>query len=73
MRITAAPKTDNLPYSAVEFLVAPDQRIKLVKVTGFDHSVLEFRLDEEKVDPPLDAKLFQFQVPKGARLVEAGQ
>jgi outer membrane lipoprotein carrier protein len=73
MRIAAAPKTDNLPYSAVEFLVAPDQRIKLVKVTGFDHSVLEFRLDEEKVDPPLDAKLFQFQVPKGARLVEAGQ
>jgi outer membrane lipoprotein carrier protein len=73
MRITAEPKTDNLPYSAVEFLVAPDQRIKLVKVTGFDHSVLEFRLDEEKVDPPLDAKLFQFQVPKGARLVEAGQ
>ena len=73
MRITAAPKTDNLPYSAVEFLVAPDQRIKLVKVTGFDHSVLEFRLDEEKVDPPLDAKLFQFQVPKGAHLVEAGQ
>jgi hypothetical protein len=25
------------------------------------------------VDPPLDAKLFQFQVPKGAKLVEAGQ
>ena len=73
MRITAEPKTDNLPYSAVEFLVTPDQRIKVVKVTGFDHSVLEFRLDEEKVDPPLDAKLFQFQVPKGARLVEAGQ
>jgi len=73
MRITAEPKTDNLPYSAVEFLVTPDQRIKVVKVTGFDHSVLEFRLDEEKVDPPLDAKLFQFQVPKGAKLVEAGQ
>jgi outer membrane lipoprotein carrier protein len=73
MRITAEPKTDNLPYSAVEFLVAPDQRIKVVRVTGFDHSVLEFRLDAEKVDPPLDAKLFQFQAPKGVQLVEAGQ
>ena len=73
MRITAEAKTDNLPYSAVEFLVAPDQRIQVVKVTGFDHSILEFRLDQEKVDPPLDAKLFQFQVPKGAQLVEAGQ
>jgi outer membrane lipoprotein carrier protein len=73
MRITAEPKTDNLPYSAVEFVVGPDQRIMVVKVTGFDHSILEFRFDEEKVDPVLDAKLFQFQAPKGAKLVEAGQ
>jgi len=72
-RITAEPKTDNLPYSAVEFLVAPDHRIASVKVTGFDHSVLEFRLTEEMVDPQLNPKLFQFQAPKGAQLVEAGQ
>jgi outer membrane lipoprotein carrier protein len=72
-RITAEPRTDNLPYSAVEFLVATDHCIKVVKVTGFDHSILEFRLDGEKMDPPLDAKLFQFQAPKGAQLVEAGQ
>jgi outer membrane lipoprotein carrier protein len=73
MRITAEPKTDNLPYSAVEFVVTPERRIKVVKVTGFDHSVLEFRFDDEKVDPALDAKLFQFQVPKGVQLVEGGQ
>ena len=41
MRITAEPKTDNLPYSAVEFVVTPDQHIKVVKVTGFDHSILD--------------------------------
>jgi outer membrane lipoprotein carrier protein len=73
VRITAEPSSDNLPYSAVEFLVAPDHHIKVVKVTGFDHSILAFRLDTEVVDPPLNAKLFQFQVPKGAQLVEAGQ
>jgi outer membrane lipoprotein carrier protein len=73
MRITAEPKTDNLPYSAVEFVVGADKRITVVKVTGFDHSILEFRFEEEKVDPTLDAKLFQFQAPKGAQLVEAGQ
>jgi outer membrane lipoprotein carrier protein len=72
-RIAAEPGSDNLPYSAVEFLVAPDHRIKAVKVTGYDHSVLEFRLDTEVVNPPLNAKLFQFQAPKGARLVEGGQ
>jgi outer membrane lipoprotein carrier protein len=73
MRITAEPKTDNLPYSAVEFVVDADRRIKVVKVTGFDHSILEFHFEEEKMDPILDAKLFQFQAPKGAQLVEAGQ
>ena len=73
MRITGDSKSENLPYSSVEFVVTPEQRIRLVKVTGYDHSVLEFRLDQEKVDLPVDAKLFQFQVPKGAQLVETGQ
>lgn len=72
-RIVAEPKTETLPYSAVDFLVASDRHIKAVKVTGFDHSLLEFRFDQEMVDPPLNAKLFQFQAPKGAQLVEAGQ
>jgi len=69
-RITAEPKTDNLPYSAVEFVVGPESRIQMVKVTGFDRAVIEFRFEDEKVDPPLDAKLFTFQVPKGAELVQ---
>jgi outer membrane lipoprotein carrier protein len=72
-RITAEPKTDNLPYSNVEFVVAPDYHIKMVKVVGFDRSIIEFTFDQEKVDPPLDDKLFKFQVPKGATLVEATQ
>jgi outer membrane lipoprotein carrier protein len=72
-RITAEPKTDNLPYSAVEFVISPERQIKEVKVTGFDRSILEFRFDQEKVDPALNDKLFQFQVPKGAELVEQGQ
>jgi outer membrane lipoprotein carrier protein len=72
-RITAEPKTDNLPYSAVEFVVTSDSRIKEVKVTSFDKSVLDFVFDQEKVDPPLDGKLFQFQLPAGAQLVEDSQ
>ena len=72
-RITAEPKTDNLPYSAVEFVVDSESRIQRVKVTRFDRSILEFRFDNEKLDPALDAKLFQFQVPKGAEVVEEGR
>jgi len=40
---------------------------------GFDKSVLDFTFDQERVDPSLDAKLFQFTLPPGARLVEGGQ
>jgi len=72
-RITGAPKTDNLPYSEVQFVVTRDYRIREVKVTGFDKSILEFHFDQERLDPKLDDKLFQFQVPKGAELVEEGQ
>jgi outer membrane lipoprotein carrier protein len=72
-RITADPKTDSLPYTKVEFVVGPDNRIRHVKVTGYDQSVLEFDFDQEKLNPPLEAKLFQFRMPPGAALVETTQ
>ena len=71
-RITAEPKSGNLPYSAVEFVVTRENRIREVKVTGFDNSILVFTFDEESLNPPLDSKLFQFQAPPGAEVVEGG-
>jgi outer membrane lipoprotein carrier protein len=71
-RITAGPKTQNLPYSAVEFLVTPEGQIREVKATGFDQAVYNFTFDEEKLNLPMDGKLFKFEVPKGAEVVEAG-
>ena len=73
LRITAEPKSDNLPYSAVELVVTPDSHIREVKVTGFDHSILDFTFDGEQLDPPLEAQLFQFHLPPGATLEDAGQ
>ena len=72
-RVTAEPKTDNLPYSAVEFVVTPENRIREVRVTGFDQSILSFTFDQEKVDPRLDDQLFRFQAPPGAEVVEAAR
>jgi outer membrane lipoprotein carrier protein len=71
-RITAEPKTDNLPYSAVEFVVTVQNRIREVKVTGFDNSILDFTFDEESLNPPLDGNLFHFEAPPGAEVVEGG-
>jgi outer membrane lipoprotein carrier protein len=72
-RITAQPKSDNLPYSSVEFLVTADGRIRQVKVTEYDNSIMEYNFDQEKVNPKLEDKLFHFQVPKGAEVVEAAK
>ena len=52
---------------------APDARIREVKVTGFDKSMLDFTFDQEKMDPPLDAELFQFKRAGGAEVVEGDQ
>ena len=71
--ITAEPKTDTLPYTRVEFVVGPDAVIRRVRVTGYDQSILEFEFDQEKLNPPLEARLFRFEMPPGAQLVEAAR
>ncbi len=71
--VTAEPASENLPYTRVEFVITPDSEIRRVKVTGYDQSVLDFRFDQEKLNPPLDAKLFQFRMPPGAELAEEAQ
>ncbi len=68
--VTGDPSSPNLPYTRVEFLVDEANRIRRVKVDGYDGSVLEFRFDEEKLNPRLDARLFQFQPPAGAEVIE---
>ena len=73
IRITGAPKTEDLPYTSVEFLVTTEGRIKELKAVGVDRSTLEFTFDQEKVDPPLDGNLFQFKAPPGATVEETGQ
>jgi outer membrane lipoprotein carrier protein len=73
LRVIAEPKTENLPYERVEFVVTPDNIIREVKVTGFDHSVIDFTFTQERLNPALEARLFEFQMPKGAELVEETQ
>src|ERR1051326_8141680 len=69
-RISAEPKSDNLPYTKAEFLVSPEGIIREVRVTSFDASVLQFNFDQERVNPALNDKLFQFEPPPGAEVVK---
>jgi len=68
--ITADPKSPDMPYTKVEFQVTPQFQIRRVRVTGQDLSVLDFRFDQEKLNPALDAKLFKFELPSGAMVEE---
>ncbi len=69
-RLTARPKSDRAPYTDVEFVVTPSHRISYLKITGHDRSVMEFRLSEEKLNPPLAESLFRFTPPAGAEVVD---
>jgi outer membrane lipoprotein carrier protein len=72
LRISGEPKNDNLPYSAVDFVVTSQNQIRQLKITMPAYT-LEFTFSMEKMDPPLDAKLFAFQLPAGAQWAEAAR
>ncbi|MBZ5591238.1 MAG: outer membrane lipoprotein carrier protein LolA [Acidobacteriia bacterium] len=71
-RITAEPKTGNLPYSKVEFVVSPAFEIRKLRIYNLDQSVLDFVFESEKLNPPLENGLFRFRPPAGAEVVEGG-
>lgn len=69
--ITAIPKSDKMPYRQVSFVVSPDARIERLIVAGQDASTLEFAFYRESVNPPINDKMFQFQVPNGAEFIDS--
>jgi outer membrane lipoprotein carrier protein len=72
--VSALPKSDKLPYAKVSFAVSQDLEIRRLIVHGQDQSILEFRFTGEILNPKLDDKIFHFQAPKGAEIVdETGQ
>ena len=70
-RISGVPK--NEVYASIEFLVASDRHIAEMKITGVDHSILNFVFTGEKQDVPVNDKLFAFQLPPGAQWDETSQ
>ena len=69
-RIQAKPKSNKAPYTDVEFVVTPAYDIQSLKVLGQDGSTGEFKFTKVQPGPKLDPKLFEFQAPAGAEIVE---
>ena len=73
LKITATPKSDRVPYREVDFFVTPEYKIRKLNITGQDSSVLTFVLTNEQVNPPLDDKIFRFNLPAGAILKDGSK
>jgi len=71
--IQAEPKSDRSVYSQVELWVTPEFQIRRLRISGQDRSLMEFRFDNERLNQPLDEKLFEFRPPPGAVVVESAQ
>ncbi len=69
--VAAEPRSGKAPFTKVEFLVSPMYEIRQLIVAEEGGSTMEFRFDQEKVNPMLAASLFRFQPPPGAEVVEA--
>ena len=70
LHITALPKSDQAPYTRVEFVVNSSHRIQRLVVAGQDRSLMEFHFSEEKINPPLETGLFGFRMPASAEFVD---
>jgi outer membrane lipoprotein carrier protein len=70
--IVAAPKSENLAWSMVDFLASPEGEIRRVRVTLQDQSKLSFTFSNEQLNAPVAQSMFTFQPPPGARVTEVG-
>jgi len=63
----AEPRSDRLAYTQVGFLENRSFEILRLEITGQDRSVMEYRFQDEQLDPRLEEKLFRFGPPPGPR------
>lgn len=71
--LDASAKNDGVPYKNVQMLIAPDGAIESLTVVGRDESQLSFSFTDEKVNPPVNDRLFHFTIPAGAEVVDAAE
>jgi outer membrane lipoprotein carrier protein len=69
--LTGTSKNDRTPYDNIEMLIAGDGSVKQLKVAGRDQSQLTFTFSAEQVNVPVNDALFQFNIPKGAEVVDS--
>jgi outer membrane lipoprotein carrier protein len=71
IELVARARSERDPFTDVTFLVAARTfEIRRVAISGQDGLVTEFAFSGETVNLPLEARLFRFEPPPGAEVVE---
>jgi outer membrane lipoprotein carrier protein len=71
--IVAEPKSENLAYTAVEFLATPEGEIREVRFTLQDTSKMSLAFSNEEVNVPIVASIFTFHPPAGVQVVDQSE
>jgi outer membrane lipoprotein carrier protein len=69
--VAAEPRSAKAPFTKVEFLVSPSYEIRQLIVAEDGGATMEYRFDQEQLNPALAENLFRFRTPPGAEVVEA--
>jgi len=69
--LDASAKNDRAPYKNVQMLITAEGSIQMLTVVGRDESLLSFSFANEKINPPVDDRLFHFTIPAGAEVVDS--
>jgi outer membrane lipoprotein carrier protein len=69
--LSALPRTDRLPYRAIEMLIDDNGSIRQLQVAGRDESLLSYVFRDEKLNIPLSDSIFHFTIPSDAEVVDA--
>ena len=69
--LAASAKNDRAPYERIDMLIGPDGSVHRLRVAGRDQSEIDFYFKEERLNPPVSDKIFQFTIPPGAEVVDA--
>ncbi len=72
-RVVAKPRSEKAPYELVEFVITPGRQIRRLVITAQDRSVTEFHFAAETLNPPVPDRLFRFEMPAGAEMVEIAE
>ncbi|MCS7026657.1 MAG: outer membrane lipoprotein chaperone LolA [Bryobacteraceae bacterium] len=71
--IEALPKSAKAAYRQVDFLLTPSFQISRLRIYGQDQSIMDYTFSNERLNPILNPKLFVFEPPQGAEVVDLEQ